>query len=80
VKTAVSIPDPLFKEADKLAARLGKSRSELFADALREHLLRHGDAAITARLDAVYSDLEPSEEDRVRLDAVAAEMARDNRW
>lgn len=68
VKTAVSIPDPLFEAADRLARRRRVSRSALYAEALR--LLLAGeddaDAAITARLDAVLGDAhagrEPSED------------------
>lgn len=74
------LPDELFKRADKLAARLGKSRSELIADALRDHLHRHGDASVTARLNAVYADGEIDEEDRVLLDAMASDVAEQNRW
>jgi metal-responsive CopG/Arc/MetJ family transcriptional regulator len=36
MKTAVSIPDDLFEQAEELARRSKKSRSQLFADALRE--------------------------------------------
>jgi metal-responsive CopG/Arc/MetJ family transcriptional regulator len=58
VKTAVSIPDPLFAAADRLARSLGISRSELYARAL-QRLLSGEDDETTARLDAVYAE-EPS--------------------
>jgi metal-responsive CopG/Arc/MetJ family transcriptional regulator len=32
MKTAISIPDPLFEATEQLARRLGKSRSQLVAD------------------------------------------------
>jgi metal-responsive CopG/Arc/MetJ family transcriptional regulator len=80
VKTAVSIPDDLFREAEKLAHRLGKSRSELVADALREHVRRHGDATITNRLDAVYDDVALDDQDRAWLDVTAAGVAERNPW
>jgi metal-responsive CopG/Arc/MetJ family transcriptional regulator len=54
VKTAISIPDPLFKAADRMARERGLSRSELYATALRAYLEVHGAEAITARLDALY--------------------------
>lgn len=54
MKTAISIPDPLFKAADKLAARLGISRSELVQRALKHMLERHEASDITAALNAVY--------------------------
>ena len=56
MKTAVSLPDPVFRSAERLAARMGVSRSELYCRALRELLDRHDAAAITARLDAIYGE------------------------
>jgi len=58
MKTAVSIPDPIFAAADELAARLGISRSELYARALERELAAEDDQQITARLDAVYAALD----------------------
>lgn len=55
-KTAISIPDELFKEADRAAKRLGISRSELYAKALGEFLgIRRG-IAVTASYDAAFGD------------------------
>jgi len=56
VKTAVSIPDPLFAAADELARRLGISRSELYARALARELASESEDSITARLDALYAE------------------------
>lgn len=41
MKTAISIPDKVFRSADALARRLGISRSELYTTAITE--LRRGD-------------------------------------
>jgi metal-responsive CopG/Arc/MetJ family transcriptional regulator len=57
MKTAVSIPDEIFKEADALAEKLGKSRSELYREALVDYLARRDPASITAALDAVADEL-----------------------
>ena len=38
MKTAVSIPDPIFQAAEDLDKRLGLSRSELFARALKAYV------------------------------------------
>ena len=62
VKTAISISDELFAAADRLAERLGISRSRLYARAVREFLARHRQAEVTAALDRVYG------EDDSRLD------------
>ncbi len=59
MKTAVSIPDALFEAADQLAARLGLSRSELYARALAKAVAEEGEDEVTARLDELYA-LEPS--------------------
>lgn len=55
MKTAVSLPDHIFKEADSLAARLGLTRSGLYAAALEDFIDRHRAKRVSERLDAVYS-------------------------
>lgn len=42
MKTAISIPDELFRQVDAYSRRLKLSRSRLFATAAREYLARHG--------------------------------------
>jgi predicted transcriptional regulator len=54
MKTAISIPDALFQAADQLAARLGLSRSELYARAVADWVAQHQADAVTAQLNAVY--------------------------
>ena len=54
MKTAVSLPDPVFRSADRLAARLGISRSELYCRAIKDLLARHDQALVTEQLDAIY--------------------------
>ncbi len=41
MKTAVSIPDDIFERAECLASQERRSRSEVHAMALQEHLVRH---------------------------------------
>ena len=41
MKTAISIPDPLFKEAERLTKRLRIPRSQLYARALEDYIQRH---------------------------------------
>ena len=55
MKTAVSIPDPIFKEADDLAARLGLSHSELYARALKRYLATRRHSKVTEALNAIYA-------------------------
>jgi len=54
MKTAISIPDPVFKSAEQLAARLRVSRSALYSKALRVFLDEHRHDLITSRLNEVY--------------------------
>lgn len=55
MKTAISIPDPIFTEADKLASRLGLSRSELYVRAIERYLARHRYSRVTEALNEVYA-------------------------
>lgn len=54
MKTTISLPEPVLRAADRLAARLDISRSELFCRAIQDLLARHDDTAVTAQLDAIY--------------------------
>ncbi|MCE2525203.1 MAG: ribbon-helix-helix protein, CopG family [Acidimicrobiia bacterium] len=55
MKVAVSIPDSLYRRADRLARRRKMSRSQLYAVALERLVELEDDAETTRRLDAVYS-------------------------
>lgn len=72
MKTAVSIPDPIFRSADELAARLGVSRSELYAKALAAIVEQHSEELVTSRLNEVYG----SGEDTSSLEPDVTELQR----
>jgi metal-responsive CopG/Arc/MetJ family transcriptional regulator len=55
MKTAISIPDHLFEEADRLAAARGVSRSELYAEAVARYVEAQKGLGVRERLDAIYS-------------------------
>jgi hypothetical protein len=55
MKTAVSVPDRLFRLAETTARRMRVSRSELYAKAIAEFLERQHGNAIAERLNEVYS-------------------------
>jgi metal-responsive CopG/Arc/MetJ family transcriptional regulator len=57
MKTAVSIPDDLFRRADELASHLGKSRSELYREALADYVARRDPKAVTSALNAIADEL-----------------------
>lgn len=58
MKTAVSIPDKIFRSADSLAKRLGVSRSRLYTEALSDFLSRRRSLQVKERLDAIYGEEE----------------------
>ncbi|MBA3877077.1 MAG: hypothetical protein C0498_09110 [Anaerolinea sp.] len=51
MKTAVSVPDDVFEQAERLARREKRSRSEVYSAALREYIARHEPDEITEALD-----------------------------
>jgi metal-responsive CopG/Arc/MetJ family transcriptional regulator len=59
MKTAISIPDVLFQRADEVARRTGKSRSQLYQEALVEYLDRRAPSTITAALNDVVDEVGP---------------------
>jgi metal-responsive CopG/Arc/MetJ family transcriptional regulator len=77
MKTAISLPDPLFEAADQLAKRLHVSRSELYATAIGEYLRLHRDQGITETLDRIYKD-EDSSLDPVWVALQAAVLPKDD--
>ena len=64
MKTAISIPDPLFQAADKLAKQLGVSRSELYSNAVKKLVDSYQRDLDRKKLDEVYSE-DDSEPDKV---------------
>jgi metal-responsive CopG/Arc/MetJ family transcriptional regulator len=61
MKTAISLPDQLYEEAEKTAQSLGIPRSQLFARALEEFIAFHKRENITERLNRVYGGTDSSE-------------------
>jgi predicted transcriptional regulator len=54
MKTAISIPDALFEEAEQLAKTRGWSRSELYANAVTAYVNSERFAGVREKLDSVY--------------------------
>lgn len=68
---AVSVPDPIFEAAERLAKQRRVPRSQLFADALQEYVSRHGLEAVTAKLNEVYA----AEDSAVDVPLMQAQLA-----
>jgi Ribbon-helix-helix protein, copG family len=57
MRTAVSIPEEIFRRAERLRRRTKRSRSRLFSDALEEYLVRHSPDEFTEAINNVCDDL-----------------------
>ncbi len=68
MKTAISLPDSVFQEAESLAKRLGMSRSELYTKAITHYLKKKNKNRITEKLNEVYAEEDSS------LDPVMAKI------
>ncbi|MGC4092900.1 MAG: hypothetical protein QM756_34445 [Polyangiaceae bacterium] len=78
MKTAISLPDDVFEEAERLASRLKVSRSELYAKALQEFVRRHSPDAVTEAYDAVVEQI-PQKSDPF-LQRASRKVAARNEW
>jgi len=58
MKTAISLPDAVFRAAERQAKRTRKSRSQLYAEALAEYLSRHAPEEVTEAMNLVVDQLD----------------------
>ena len=56
MKTAISIPDKLFTDAEITAKQLGLARSQLYVRAIKEFIDHHNKDKITEKLNMLYAD------------------------
>ncbi|MCH7695671.1 MAG: hypothetical protein IIB73_05160 [Proteobacteria bacterium] len=61
MKTAISIPDAVFNVAERLAKRLGVSRSELYVRAISSYIEEHKGQKVTELLNEIYGGMENQE-------------------
>ena len=78
MKTAISIPDAVFREAERYARRAGKTRSQLYSDALRQYLLRHAPDAVTEGMNAVCAQIDQESDPFVR--AASRRLLKREKW
>lgn len=55
MKVAISLPDPIFAAAERLASHMGKSRSQLYAEAVARYVEVNQASVVTEQLNAVYA-------------------------
>lgn len=60
MKTAISIPDPLFKAAERLAKKKGLSRSQLYVRAIERFLSEQDRKELTERMNKVCEQMDTS--------------------
>ena len=80
MKTAISIPDVIFEEAERMAKSRGMSRSELYSNAVAEYVTSERYLGVRERLDAVYggANAQDSKLDPALVRLQAASLAGDN--
>jgi len=66
IKTAISIQDSLFKQADALAREMHISRSRLFGMAVEDFIQRQENQQLLEKINHAYeNEPNPAEEDRL---------------
>lgn len=69
MKTAISVPDDLFEEIEKIAKENHRSRSEVFVTAVREYLEKKKSQSLLTALNEAYQITETPEEYKVRAES-----------
>jgi metal-responsive CopG/Arc/MetJ family transcriptional regulator len=77
MKVAVSIPDPIFTEAEVLAVRLKTSRSDVYTQALAA-FVKAQNIDVTEQINAVVDAVGADESDFYRR--AARRVAERNEW
>jgi metal-responsive CopG/Arc/MetJ family transcriptional regulator len=75
MKTAISLPDRLYEDAEKTAKSMGIPRSQLFALALEEFINHHKTERITEQLNKVYGKMK--DEKHLTIDDISLEAMRE---
>ncbi len=68
-KVAISLPEPVLKTVDQLAARRGESRSRVIASILSRVTRAKRERDIAAQIDALFTDEAIVEEQKRTVDA-----------
>ena len=71
MKTAISLPDEMFKEIEEVTKECECSRSQVFVMAVREFLDRRKSRKLLEALNKAYGETETPEETRARRQAKA---------
>ena len=80
MKTAISIPDAVFEDAERLAKRRGWSRSELYANAVAEYVKGERFLGVRERLDAVYGENPADSELDPTIERLQTRLLSSEKW
>ena len=61
MKVAISLPDELFEETERLVRKAGKTRSEVYRMALEDYVARHDTDRIREAIDSALRNIEAPE-------------------
>jgi len=78
MKTAVSIPDDVFRKVEKFARRTKRSRSDVVSAALREYIARHASDEVTDAINRAVDEIGEERDDFVA--AVAHRVLEKTEW
>lgn len=78
MKIAVSVPDDVFEEAEQLARRMKRSRSEVYSRALAEYVARHVPDRVTEAMDRALAGVGEPGDHFVR--AVSRRVLKRSAW
>ena len=76
MKTAISLPDDMFKEIEEVTKECDCSRSQVFAMAVSEFLERRKSRKLLEALNDAYQETEAPEETRARRQALSYHAKR----
>lgn len=82
MKTAISIPDEIFKDIEKLSKKLRCPRSRILTEAAREYIEKMKNNDIFEAINKVYSGEETEQEKQLRRKSkkLYAKLLKGEKW
>ena len=80
VKTAISIPDQLFRQADCVAKKMRVSRSQLYAQAISAYLASYSTGFTTAQLNEVYASTQANVDRQLQRKQTSTDSSSASSW
>ena len=78
MKTEISVPNPIFKAAEQLAAALGMSLSDFYVAALTAYVANCENGDVTKRLNEVYANEQSTME--TNMVAIQIKAIGEEKW